>query len=67
MLVDRTMMNPVLSVFAHGFQYADFTIAGAILYLIVRENSGAKTFNYHHEANYITVYTVADYTSLLAE
>lgn len=67
MLVDWKMMNPVLSVFAHGFQYADFTIAGDALYFIVRENSGEKTFNYHHEANYITLYTVENYARLLAE
>lgn len=67
MVVDRKMMNPVLSVFAHGFQYADFTIAGDALYFIVRENSGEKTFNYHHEANYITLYTVENYARLLAE
>ena len=65
LLVDRKMMNPVLSVFAHGFQYADFTIAGDDLYFIVRENSGEKTFNYHHEANYITLYTIPDYAKLL--
>lgn len=67
MLVDREMMNPVLSVFAHGFQYVDFATSGENLYFIVRENSGSKTFNYHHEANYITLYTVNDYASLFAE
>lgn len=65
LLVDRKMMNPVLSVFAHGFQYADFTIAGDNLYFIVRENSGEKTFNYHHEANYITLYAVYNYAEPL--
>lgn len=66
-LVDRTMMNPVLSVFAHGFQYADFTIADNNLYFIVRENSGERTFDYHHEANFITFYTIENYRDLLLQ
>lgn len=65
MLVDRKMMNPVLSVFAHGYQYADFAVADGNVYFVVRENSGEKTFNYHHEANYITMYTIQDYRKLL--
>ena len=65
LLVDRKMMNPVLSVFAHGFQYVDFTIADGNIYFVVRENSGEKTVNYHHEANCVTFYTIENYRSVL--
>ncbi len=67
LLVDRVMMNPVLSVFAHGFQYADFGWDGENIYFVIRENSGEKTYNYHHEANFTTSYVIKNYQKYVKE
>ena len=59
LLVERQMMNNTLSEYAHAFQYVDFDVMGDDLLLIVRESVG-DSCNYHN-ANAITLYTLADY------
>lgn len=63
LLADREMLNEYISMWSHGYQYVDFTIADGNLYFFVREAAG-ETVSYH-EANYMTLYTVSDYAGLI--
>ncbi len=61
-LVDREMMNPTLSRFAHGFQYVDFVIVGDDIHMVVREATGET--NTYHDGKYITYYVMKDFRSI---
>ena len=64
-LADRTLMNYEISVANHGYQYVDWIFSGDDILLAVREaTDGADNF---HNANNITVYTLKDYKSWIAE
>ncbi len=65
-LVDRQMINTVLSGAIHGFQYADFEIIGDDIYFVVRETVG-ETINNFHEAPEMTFYILKDYKSMIAK
>jgi len=56
LLVDREMMNPVCSAYAHSFQYVDFVIDGEDILMAVREAAG-KT-NIWHDGTHITFYRI---------
>ncbi len=61
-LVDREMMNPTLSRFAHGYQYVDFVIAGDDIHMVVREATGAT--NTYHDGKYVSYYVMKDFRNL---
>ena len=62
-LVERQMMNELLSEISHAYQYVDFAFDGDDLLLLVREAVG-KSCNYHN-ANAITLYRLTDYASFV--
>ena len=63
LISDREMMNDNISMWAHGFQYVDFTIADGNIYFLVREAIG-ETVSFH-EANHITFYTIENYSKMV--
>lgn len=65
-LVDRQMVNTVLSGAIHGFQYVDFEIIGDDIYFVVRETVG-ETINNFHEAPEMTFYILTDYRSMVTK
>ncbi len=62
-LVDRAMMNNTHSELAHAFQYISFDFVGTDIVMVIRESFG-DSCNYHN-ANAITMYTVAGYADYL--
>lgn len=62
LLVDREMMNPVCSAYAHSFQYVDFAFDGDDIIMAVREAAGRT--NIWHDGTHITFYRVRDFRSL---
>ena len=63
LISDREMLNDSISMWAHGFQYVDFTIADGNIYFLVREAVG-ETVSFH-EANHITFYTIENYSKIV--
>ena len=63
LLVDRAMMNNMLSVYAHAFQYVDFDFCGDDIYFIVREATGDTCM--YHDGTYVTMYTVSNYVDFI--
>ena len=62
LLVDREIMNPVCSAYAHSFQYVDFAIDGEDIIIAVREAKGRT--NIWHDGTHITMYRVKNFRSL---
>ncbi len=65
LVVDRQMVTERYSIWAHGFQYVDFSIGGDDLYFFVRE-AADQSFNYH-DANYMTMYTIEGFRAFITE
>ncbi len=63
LLVSREMANPVLEMYAHGFQYADFVIDGDNILMVVREAVGYT--NCYHDGNYTAFYVIENYKDML--
>ena len=60
LLCDRTVMNEMVSITTHGFQYVDWIIDGDDLLFTVRESMGdAKNW---HDSNYLTFYRLSSYS-----
>ncbi len=62
LLVDREMMNPVCSAYAHSFQYVDFVIDGDEILMAVREAAGRT--NIWHDGTHITFYRIRNFRTL---
>ncbi len=62
LLVDREMMNPVCSAYAHSFQYVDFVIDGDDILMAVREAAGRT--NIWHDGTHITFYRIPNFRAL---
>ena len=65
LLVDRQMMNPQVSIWAHAFQYVDFDFVDNDILLIVRESTG-DTCTYH-DGTCVTLYTFRDFREELLQ
>lgn len=64
-LTDRTMMNPYVSLWKHGFQYVDWMVDGEDLVLAVREAMDDSA-NFH-DSNYICTYRIKNYQAIISE
>ena len=62
-LVEREMINPVYSMTCHAYQYADFTIDGDDIVMVIRETAGYT--NTYHDGNYTTFYRLENFRDLL--
>jgi len=59
LLCDRTVMNEMVSITSHAFQYVDWIIDGDDLLFTVRESmDDAKNW---HDSNYLTFYRLSNY------
>lgn len=65
LLVDREMINPEYSCWAHAYQYADFDFDGDDLVMTVREATGFT--NTFHDGKYYTFYRVSDFRSMIPQ
>lgn len=65
LLVDREMMTPEFSAWAHAFQYTDFDFDGDDLVLLSREAQGFA--NSFHDGVYATFYRVKNFRVLIEE
>ncbi|MBQ8214271.1 MAG: hypothetical protein IJZ80_09700 [Clostridia bacterium] len=65
LLCDRSVMTPLASGRAHGFQYVMWDYDGEDLIYVVREASGyTKNF---HDGQYVTMYRLKNYRELVLE
>lgn len=63
LLVDRELMNPVCSAYAHGIQYIDFVMDGEDIVFVAREAYGYT--NCWHDGNDTAFYRLADFREML--
>ncbi len=62
-LVDRAMMNPECSGWAHAFQYPDWDFDGDDIVLVIREATGFT--NTFHDGKYFTFYRISNFRALI--
>ena len=65
LLVDRAVMTPLASSYAHGFQYVVWDRDGDTIHFVVREAVGMTSS--YHDGKYVTMYTLENYPTFVTE